>query len=165
MVIQINMQNVYLCPPVGVGGDLGRIPQHHLQTLAVGGQLEPQPASRHHLGVDFNRRGVHAQLVGTKLGQGSGTQAQLHGLEVGHGFGGHPQQPTHHALDIVQMDLIRAVRPHRALNPVGAQVQIAHRAVVGKIHRGQTGAGTAFDAGHGGRPHSWAASITNRTRC
>ena len=97
---------------MGVRGDLGRIPQHHLQALAIGREFEPQTARCHHLWVDFDGRGVHAQLVGTKLGQGSCPQAQLHGLEVDHLIGRHPQQPTHHALHIVQMDFIGAVRPH-----------------------------------------------------
>jgi hypothetical protein len=34
------------------------------------------------------------------------------------------QQPGHHALHVLEVDVERVVDPHRALHPFGAQVQV-----------------------------------------
>ena len=52
------------------------------------------------------------------------------------------QQPGHHALHVLQLDVERLVQQHRALDPFGAQVQVADVAVVGEIDFGQGGCGS-----------------------
>ena len=56
------------------------------------------------------------------------------------------QQPGHHALHILQLDLERRIHPHRPLHPFGAQMQVADVAVVGEIDFGQ-GACACFQGG------------------
>ena len=51
------------------------------------------------------------------------------------------QQPGHHPLHVLQLDVERLVQQHRPLDPFGAQVQVADVAVVGEIDFGQGGAG------------------------
>ncbi|WP_404935459.1 hypothetical protein, partial [Mitsuaria sp. TWR114] len=53
-------------------------------------------------------------------------QAQLHRLALGHLAGVAPEHPGHHALDVFQLQLLRLLDPHRALDPDRVQMQEAH---------------------------------------
>ena len=136
MVVQIDRQGVHGAQPHRVADFLGRIGQHHAQLGAIGRQLEPLATHRQHLRVEFDGRGAQAQFLVAELGDGPGPQPQLHGVALGDTGGLNKQQPGHHALHILQLDLERLGHTHRALDPRGSQVQVAHLAIVGDTHFG-----------------------------
>jgi hypothetical protein len=59
------------------------------------------------------------------------------------------QQPAEHALHIFQLNVKGPVQKHRALNPLGAQMQITDLAVFGEIDFGQVEDRRGFFSGHG----------------
>ena len=98
-------------------GHLGSVAQYHLQFGTVGWQLEPQATCGHHLWVELNGGGVHAQMFVTKLGECCRAQTELHGMALVHLLDVGEQQPRHHALHIFEVDIKRFVDLHRALHP------------------------------------------------
>ncbi len=110
-----------------------RVAQDHFELGVVGRQLEPEPTRRHHLRIELDRRGLDAQLLATEFGERPRPQSQLHGVAFAQTGGLHKQQPGHHALHIFEFDVVGRVQQHRALNPLGSQVQATHIAIVGKI--------------------------------
>ena len=78
-------------------------------------------------------------LVPDGPGEGACAQAQLHGVCTRHLGGGGEQQPSHHALHILQLNVVGLVDPHRTLDPGAVQVQITDVAVLGEMDLGQGG--------------------------
>ena len=79
-------------------------------------------------------RGLSDMILQTRLSalQAAGqarAQTQLHGVSALDFAEREKQQPSEHALHIFQLDVKRSVKKHRALNPLGAQVQVTDLAV------------------------------------
>jgi hypothetical protein len=68
-----------------------------------------------------------------KLGQGGRTQTQLHGMRSCDRLGVQEQQADHHALHILQLNVIGFSDQHGPLNPGRAQMQITDLAIFGEI--------------------------------
>jgi len=69
-------------------------------------------------------RAGHLEFLVAKLGDGARAQPQLHGVSAFDFDEREKQQPAEHALHIFELDVKGPVQKHRALNPLGAQVQV-----------------------------------------
>ena len=87
------------------------------------------------------RRGLPLERVAPESMLRARAQAELHRVALGHARRLDEQQPGHHALHVFEFDLEWFGHAHGALDPGGAQVQVAHLAVVGDADLGQFSAG------------------------
>ena len=138
VVIQIDLQRVHGAQPFFAADFFCGVGQHDAQGGAVLRQAKPVAAYGQHLRVEFDGRGAHADLFAAELGECACAQAQLHGVAL-HGVVqvGGEQHPAHHALHVFQLQRVGLAQVHAALNPGGAQVQVAHGAVFRDADFGQ----------------------------
>ena len=69
VVVQVDLQRVDRAQPVRLADLGGGIGQDHLELAVVGRQLEPAAAGRHHLRIELDRGGAHAQRLAAELGE------------------------------------------------------------------------------------------------
>jgi hypothetical protein len=103
----------------------GTVADDHAQPQGVIGQLEVQAGDDLDLRVDLNDgdAGVR-QLVVDELGQRPGAEAdQQHVARPGRVA---QQQAGHHLAGVGQFQGVGALDAHRALDPFGAEMQVAH---------------------------------------
>ena len=147
VVIQIDLQRVHGAQPFFAADFFGGVGQHDAQGGAVWRQAKPVAAYGQHLRVEFDGCGAHADLFAAELGECACAQAQLHGVAL-HGVVqvGGEQHPAHHALHVFQLQRVGLAQVHAALNPGGAQVQVAHGAVFRDADFGQVFEGVSGQA-------------------
>lgn len=132
-VVEIDLQRVD-GPGIGRVLDPGhRIHLKHRQPLVVRRQLEHACADRDDFRVQFDRGHPRfREFAVAELGQRGAAQAELG--QVARRV--EEQHPRHHLLRVFEFQPVRLAQPHRALYPLGVEMQVAHAFQFGNRYRG-----------------------------